>query len=227
MASLRLMIDLHIHTNHSDSRSTVREVMEVAKARKLHGIAITDHNTLKGYEAAKKLRSGLIVIPGVEVKAKEGHIIGLGVLRPIQPKLNAVDVVERIHSQGGIAIATHLGLPIINHMEASRVKEARIDAIETFNSMLPLFNHYVCKAKSIAHRLGLPETGGSDAHEASLVGNAYTIIESNSPSLDDILEAIRRGFTQPTGSPSPLIMRTLGAAAYILSSMWLKEPLKA
>lgn len=220
---MKLMVDLHIHTNYSDSRSTVREVIEVAKAKKLDGVAITDHNTLKGYEVAKRLGSRLIIIPGVEVKAKEGHIIGLGVSKPIPPKLSVFDVVERIHGQGGIAIATHVGLPIINHMEASMIREAKIDAVETLNSMLPLFNHYVNKARSIAHRLRLPETGGSDAHEASLVGNVYTIIEAEPLSLDNILEAVRKGSTQPIGKASPFIMRTFGVAAYILNKLWLKE----
>jgi 3',5'-nucleoside bisphosphate phosphatase len=42
------LVDLHLHTTHSDGRWTPREVVEQAAARGLAAIAITDHDVLSG-----------------------------------------------------------------------------------------------------------------------------------------------------------------------------------
>jgi len=63
---LGLKIDFHVHTCYSgDSSITLKEVVSFAKKRGLNGVAITDHNTLKG---AQKLKTNeIIVVPGIEV----------------------------------------------------------------------------------------------------------------------------------------------------------------
>jgi len=65
---LELKICLHIHTNHSDSISSVEEVVDSARTKKLDGIAITDHNTMAALDDPLICNQDLILIPGVEVK---------------------------------------------------------------------------------------------------------------------------------------------------------------
>ncbi len=70
------MIDLHVHTTHSDGRLEPAEVVREAAARSLGAIAITDHDVLSGLpEAAEAARgSGVEVVPGIEMTARwEGH----------------------------------------------------------------------------------------------------------------------------------------------------------
>ena len=43
------MIDLHMHTKHSDGTDEVIEILEKAQKANLDIISITDHNTVKAY----------------------------------------------------------------------------------------------------------------------------------------------------------------------------------
>jgi len=75
-------VDLHLHTNASDSTFTVKELLDMAKSVGLAAIGITDHDSVdsidEGIEIGKKL--GIEVVPGVELSAEENgmevHILG-------------------------------------------------------------------------------------------------------------------------------------------------------
>ena len=43
------MIDLHLHTNHSDGSDTVKQLLQNAENKKLEIISITDHNSVGAY----------------------------------------------------------------------------------------------------------------------------------------------------------------------------------
>lgn len=73
--------DLHIHTNCSDGQYSPAKVVSLAKKHGLTNIAITDHDTVSGIEAALLAgrEQSVNVIPGVELSAKEYkklHILG-------------------------------------------------------------------------------------------------------------------------------------------------------
>ena len=78
------MIDLHIHTTHSDGTKTVTEILKQAEALRLDYISITDHDKCSAYDELKNIDvsnyySGKI-IKGIEIKAfyKESTIDILG-----------------------------------------------------------------------------------------------------------------------------------------------------
>ncbi len=70
--------DFHLHTTLSDGRATPEALVFKACARNLDLIAVTDHDTTAGYEAARIEGEdlGVKVIPGVELSAvgPEPHI---------------------------------------------------------------------------------------------------------------------------------------------------------
>ncbi len=74
--------DLHIHTTASDGRLTPEEVVERAAKLGLGVIAVTDHDSVEGVEAALSQAQrfpNLLVIPGVELSCEdeqEIHILG-------------------------------------------------------------------------------------------------------------------------------------------------------
>ena len=74
--------DLHTHTLASDGDYTPSQILAFAEAAKLKAVAITDHDTLVGYDEARKLESPVRLIPGVELSTlwngRETHILGLG-----------------------------------------------------------------------------------------------------------------------------------------------------
>jgi 3',5'-nucleoside bisphosphate phosphatase len=69
--------DLHLHTVASDGTQTVDAVVRRSKAKALHSIAITDHDTISPHITARVFSlHGVEVIAGVEVKARFGEIDG-------------------------------------------------------------------------------------------------------------------------------------------------------
>ena len=69
---MNLKIDIHIHsTNSFDSSIQIRDLPEILRSKGLDGIAITDHDKFFDEEV-----EGLIVIPGIEVSTREGHLLG-------------------------------------------------------------------------------------------------------------------------------------------------------
>ena len=76
------MIDLHSHTNSSDGTLTPAQLVDLAKAQNLEALAITDHDTFEGYDAAVPLaaEAGLDLVCGIEVstrfRGKSVHLLG-------------------------------------------------------------------------------------------------------------------------------------------------------
>ena len=64
-------IDLHIHTNWSDGKMTVEEMLEAAKEEGLTAISITDHNCFAIKEPI--VYEGMEVIPGAEISTIYTH----------------------------------------------------------------------------------------------------------------------------------------------------------
>ena len=82
------MIDLHVHSNHSDGTCSPEELVSLAQNSGVSVLALTDHDTVSGIgkakaAAARSAASGpaVTVISGVEISAayqkKDIHILGL------------------------------------------------------------------------------------------------------------------------------------------------------
>jgi predicted metal-dependent phosphoesterase TrpH len=82
------MVDLHAHSDRSDGQLSPEELVELAQRRGLSTLAITDHDSVEGYDAAAPhaQRLGLELICGVELNSKfHGraiHILGYFLERP-------------------------------------------------------------------------------------------------------------------------------------------------
>ena len=75
-------VDLHLHTTASDGVLSPSEIVRYAREQGLQAVAITDHDTIDGNAEAlgEGAKSGLEVIPGVEISAQfdlgSMHILG-------------------------------------------------------------------------------------------------------------------------------------------------------
>ncbi len=80
-----IVADFHLHSNCSDGALSPTELVEQAAARGLRVIAVTDHDTVAGYEEAARAgqRWGVVAVPGIEVSCyelgQEFHVLGYGV----------------------------------------------------------------------------------------------------------------------------------------------------
>ena len=187
--------DLHLHTRHSlDATLLPKTVVErLNRHPTLNAIAITDHNTTKGYfEASEyaKAYPDILIIPGVELSAREGEIILLGATElPPQP-WTAQNIVDHAKAHNLLTIASHpyrgLGLRDL-------AKQLNLDAIETLNGITePELNK---QAQQVATARRLPCTAGSDAHFDTDAWNVQTEIQATLD-VDSILSAIRKGRTR-------------------------------
>jgi predicted metal-dependent phosphoesterase TrpH len=69
------LIDLHTHTSESDGTASPRELVALAIAAGLDALAITDHDTFSGYDAAVAPASelGLRLLCGIEISTAWGQ----------------------------------------------------------------------------------------------------------------------------------------------------------
>jgi predicted metal-dependent phosphoesterase TrpH len=145
----------------------------------------------------------VLIIPGIEVSTKQGHLLVLGVTDVIPAGLDVIITVEIARRMGALAILPH-PYHVWRHGVARRKKAGMdvVDAVEVFNSRY-IVGSANTKAARIAKRLGKPCVGGSDAHNARFVGfgRTYVDAEKNVPA---ILDAIRAGKVSCGGKRTPL-----------------------
>lgn len=186
--------DLHVHTSASpDGRSALPALAAAARARGLHALAVTDHNLCTPAPAAL---DGVLLIPGCEVSTQAGHITALFLERPLDLDMSGPlpppeAAVEAIHRCGGLAVLAH---PFQRPGAKPEDLAAAFDGVETANARaafkVPDANE---KAAGLARRWALPCVGGSDAHDAAEVGNAFTELEAEALTLPALRAALAAG----------------------------------
>ena len=201
---MSLKIDLHVHTIHSrDSFITAKNLAYFAKKRGLDGVAITDHDAVKGFRDFKR-KLDLFLIPGVEVSSGEGHVLGLGLDRVVERGLSFVETIELIHEAGGLAVVAH-PTAFFKGISENRLVGG-FDAMEVVNASAVPFRYSVRKNRRLATSLDLPQVGGSDAHYGPEVGLGYTLVDAER-NVEDVLKAIRKGKVEPGGGAIPWMVR--------------------
>ncbi|HEY0368317.1 MAG TPA: PHP domain-containing protein [Chthoniobacterales bacterium] len=192
-------VDLHTHTFFSgDGVSSPEDNIAAARAKGLHALAVTDHNTCDGvsYLLDKGLMredglpvDGFLAIPGQEVTTSEGHLLCIGTTLPNLKGKPAREVCEMIHERGGLAIPPHPYDLFRAGIRFQTLETLPIDALEVFNAATTL-RRYNTFAFKYAQVRGLPMTAGSDAHHSAALGTAYTILNTEDFSLKGMIEQI-------------------------------------
>ena len=177
--------DLHIHTKYSKPCGYLEPstVLKLAKKRNLDGIAICDHDTIKGATVTKKLNKDrdFEVIIGYEKSTDMGDVL----LYYPQEKIKSDDlfeVLDKAKEQGCVIVIPH-PFRRIRYIDSMGFKAPlekvrdRIHGIETFNGRNAFWMNW--RANREADRLKLSKTGGSDAHYGVEVGRVYTVFEGD------------------------------------------------
>lgn len=194
---MKLKLDLHVHTTNSpDAFTDPGRLFSLCERAGLHGLAVTDHNV-----PATAIPGKMILIPGIEISSAGGHVIGLGLSEPVPRGLSADKTIERIRQLGGLSIIPHPYDLFRSAVRPDRLR-TRPDAIEVINSASMLHTLTWKRARTFARSQKLPAVAGSDSHIPQTVGRAFTIIDTVSPDVPSILDAIRNGTAHPEGRPN-------------------------
>ncbi len=180
-----MILDLHVHSMRSyDSLSKPKDILRTAKRKGLSGIAVTDHDTILGAEETKRANDdgSFSVIIAAEYATPAGDIIGLFLSENLRVVSDPLETVDRIHSQGGLAVIPH---PLKGHKLTDDLVR-RVDAIEGFNSRVSQAQNLA--AQELGRKFGKAILAGSDAHFRREIGLARTTTETQ-----DIRSDILRG----------------------------------
>jgi predicted metal-dependent phosphoesterase TrpH len=203
-----LKLDLHIHSQYSeDGAGTPSEIAKIIKKKGLDGMAITDHNTIKGGLSALKVATkDFIVISGIEISTRDGHIIALNVKENIAKGLTVEETVEKIIDIGGTPIVPHV-FRSMSGIKEKKLKNIvkKIPAIEVFNACS--VSQTNLKTMKLAKKYNIGGTGGSDSHIPNFAGEAYTTFDTNTFTIDSIISSIEKKKTWGEGNTLDLDYR--------------------
>jgi predicted metal-dependent phosphoesterase TrpH len=169
-------------------------MIEAAKAKGLRCIAIADHNSFESFETASKCED-IIAVPATEVSSSEGHILAYGINCKIERGKSILETIDLIHNAGGIAVAAHPYRWWSGIGEKNVVNE--FDAIEIFNARSTKGSNE--RASRLASKMNKPFTGGSDAHRAANVGDAYAELSDDITDWEGVIKAILGGNVKTGG----------------------------
>lgn len=215
--------DLHVHTSYSDGAEDPIKMIEFSIRKRLGIIAITDHDTNRGYfkitsfyGKAKLKELGVIVVPGVEISTYLGHIVVLGVDVPIElgnalpRKSSIVRLLEKLRDKFNAIIILAHPYSCKGLFTCASTKDETIlslvNAVEAINGRsVPKKN---IDALVLARKLGKVCVAGSDAHELRELGVTYTIFPDNTNSYEDVLNSIEQGIVKL--GPIPKATKVIG-----------------
>ncbi len=191
-----LKFDFHIHSKYSfDSILSPKRILKRAKKVGLSGIAITDHDTIKGGVQTYELNedSSFTVIIGCEVNTEAGDIIGLFLDEEIKSR-DSIDVIDEIRDQGGIVVLPH---PFKSHnLNEELIKS--FDLIEGINGRTSSEKNL--RSHDLARNYNLPMIAGSDAHFGLEIGSVETII--NGSGIEEVKKSLLSGEAKIKGTQS-------------------------
>ena len=223
------VVDLHFHSHYSDGFNRVEVI-----ARKAHdlgiGIAITDHNEIRGAVEIDGY-SDVFSIPGIEMTSKEGthiliyfyHIEHLEVFYKdhvipymgndimSSTTLEMEEIIKRARKFKTVIIFPHPFCGIYTGIQNSYFSEDRrerifpmVDGVEVINS--ENMNKSNLRSALLGFNLGKGITGGSDGHRISQMGKVVTYATCKR-SRKAFLDAIKKKKTKVIGKEIDLIRK--------------------
>ncbi len=218
-----LLCDFHIHTNYSDGKLSVPEVIDFYGERGFDCICITDHladpkrllgklSELSNMTLAQEQigeyfdviererqrawrRYKMLVLTGIEfnkdgyTRKTSAHLLGIDLKAPISAVLDIPDIIEQIHRQGALAVASH------PHIMKSEWGKNTLYFWENQEKFAPLLDAWeIANRNNIFNDVGLkrlPFMANSDFHKPKHIYSWKTLIHA-AKDPEAIKDCIRR-----------------------------------
>lgn len=194
-----MFVDFHIHekTYSSDSKMTLKEIVDEAKQIGLDGICITDHDSmgLKDFANQYSKEISFPIFVGVEYLTLQGDIVAFGIDELPEPNLSAQEFIDFVNNNGGVCIAAH---PFRNNnrgLEENLLTVKGLTGIEVLNGSTSKEANN--KALEYCLGLGLQPIGASDAHIVMQLGRYATYLPKYTNKLDEFIEILKTQKCKP------------------------------
>lgn len=202
--------DMHLHTLYSDGTVAVEDLLQhIETQTDLDLVAITDHERLDGAQRALEIHAAgdfhFDLVVGEEITTRRGHLLALFLSERIPALRPLTETLERIHDQGGLAIAAHplapltpsLGRRSLLALHDDPDPRHRLDAIELFNPSAAGQARRQTRERLNEEVLHLAPVGNSDAHVLEHVGSGWTWFPGSTAA--EYRRAIAERATEPAG----------------------------
>jgi len=216
-----LKFDLHIHTDRSDGKDSLRQMLKTAKRRGLDVVAVTDHNIPNSFNTKRASEKyGIYVIPGCELSLLSGHLLILGMdpkliekeLKKHHIKGKTCSVIVRKETtrkmlkyfvdNGALIIAAHPKIPSgMMSMKGNFLRElyqkGLVHGMEIHNNSIEgkfkrrLYYVWHHLAKNFAIKFKIPIYSDSDAHTKKQIGSRFNMVKLDDPTK--LLEILKKG----------------------------------
>jgi len=200
-----MKIDLHIHTAPLSACSYIdpQELIQEARRLKLDGICLTEHQVVWNPAEVERLaqEADIRIFRGNEFTTNQGDILVFGFNEDIKELLMIQELRDKVTAAGGYMIAAHpfrgfktfgIGQLQLTVEQACRRKVFEfVDAVEIGNGKLSSEENDM--ARKVAEKLGLPGTGGSDAHRVDEIAIWLTVFEKDIEDENQLLQELHAG----------------------------------
>lgn len=200
-----MKIDLHLHTKPRSQCSYIDPAELIAEAQRigLDGFCLTEHQVLWEIEAVQELAgdSGLKVFRGNEITTAQGDVLVFGLEKDIQGIITIQELNQEVQAAGAYSILAHpfrgfktFGVSDLQMSvdQASKKKALQfVNAVEVKNGKVTPQDNDL--AQKVSEKLGLPGTGGSDAHNIDDIGTFITVFDQEIQDDRQLLEALHSG----------------------------------
>ncbi len=200
-----MKIDLHIHTSPLSACSYIdpQELIQEARRLQLDAICLTEHQVVWDPDEVDKLaaEAGISIFRGNEFTTNQGDILVFGFYEDIKELLIIQELREKVTAAGGYMIVAHpfrgfktfgIGQLQLTVEQACKRKVLEfVDAVEVGNGKLSPEENDM--ARKVAEKLGLPGTGGSDAHRVDEIGTWVTVFEKEIESEMELVQELHAG----------------------------------
>ena len=221
-------VDMHVHTQYShDSNTSIKKIVDKCKRTGM-GVAITDHNEIKGALDIARYRS-VFSIPGIEVDTKEMthlcfYFTNTKDLKKfyleIKPYMTQEATFSKLDLETTELIKTarkyngYMSIPhpytkgtwngaLEDNFSEELINEA--DFMEVFNAFNTKKDNI--RARDLATKYNKPQCGGSDAHYLGEVFRGVTRAEGKTSA--EFLANVAAGKSQAYGKQIRLVKKAL------------------
>jgi predicted metal-dependent phosphoesterase TrpH len=210
-----MLIDLHTHTRPCSpcSGQTADELIRAAMKVGVDAICVTDHHFAWGGRDAQALareKYKFTVFRGVEARTTLGDVLVFGLDEDFEAGMDGAELLCYVDERGGASVLAHPfrhgggwalwywldkhGVPLSTDV-VLRPELQHIHAVETFNGQVNAKE--LEQAEDLARYLGLPVSGGSDAHATWQVGSTATQFARPVTNEAELAREIREGRIRP------------------------------